>query len=82
MILENNNQQNNKRFNVHWGCDERNQCTRYIVIVYDKFFQKVIYTANTSKLKKEFEYIKRFYGEENCCPPKQDGKPVDLRKYF
>ncbi len=88
MTLENNNLQNpqeedsNKRYVVKWGCDIKNQCTRYIVIVYDKFVGKVIYTANTGKLKRELDYVRGFYGEQNCIPPRQKGIPIDLRKYF
>jgi hypothetical protein len=80
--MQENLQNNHQRYSVHWGCDTNNQCTRYIVIVYDKLGHKVIYMANTKKLQKEFDYIKKHYGKEDCVPCRQHGIPVDLTKYL
>ena len=34
------------------------------------------------KLQKGFDYIIKYYGEDNCIPPRQNGIPVDLRRYM
>jgi hypothetical protein len=66
------------RFMVGWYQIE----TREIVLVYDKISRRVVYKSNShiqveeatgkslSRIR-QYKHIKRFYGIENCDPPKQ-----------
>ena len=45
---------------------------RHLVWVFDIFIGRIIYTANTKNKIKEYEYIKNYYGIDNCDPPLLD----------
>jgi hypothetical protein len=62
-----------RRYMVGWEPRE----DREIVIVYDRFVQKIVYKANVSDRKLAYPKIQDFYGRNDCVPPKQ----VQIRTY-
>lgn len=57
------------------------QQEREIIIVFDKISRHIVFKSNTHILiekdtgkslsrQKQYSHIKRFYGQENCDPPK------------
>jgi len=65
------------RYSVAWYHLE----LREFVIVYDKLSRKIVYKSNSSIIidvdgkslsrKRQYHHIKKFYGQNNCDPPKQ-----------
>ncbi len=52
---------------------------RTLVFVFDKLSKRVIYKVNirTEDRKKPYQYIQRYYGEDNCVPPQE----IDIKMY-
>jgi len=67
----------NKDFRFVCGYDCNDQCHkgRVTVFVYDKVNGHIVYKANPKNnleaIKREYGYIKTYYGKENCHPPKE-----------
>lgn len=72
--LELSKPHNERRYMVGW---EPIQDSRTIVMVFDRFMQKIVYKANVSDRKLAYPKIQSFYGKEECVPPKQ----VIIRTY-
>ena len=62
-----------KRYLVRW---DNLPNDRFIIFVYDKFIGRIIYKVNTKIKKPEYDWIREYYGEENCDKPPLEPTPV------
>jgi hypothetical protein len=57
----------NTQFSVAWYVKN----LREVVVVYDKLSHRVVYVGSSKSRKDHYAHIQKFYGKENCDPPKE-----------
>lgn len=55
------------RFAVVWYVKN----PREVILVYDKLVHRIVYNGCSKCRKDHYKHIQRFYGRENCDPPKE-----------
>lgn len=59
-----------KRYSIVWWV-VISDSSREILVIYDKLEHRIVYKGNSKSRKTHYDYIKSFYGEKNCDPPRQ-----------
>lgn len=59
-----------RRYSIGWWVTQE-EPHREILVVLDKLEHRIVYKSNSKSRKTSYDYLKSFYGEKNCDPPKQ-----------